>query len=184
MHVRFSTSKSLPIVDQDEEFLGVLSGMLIDPDTGKVEGFYVDVPSLMGNATLFCTALDILKWGTVIHVLDRDVLSPAEDRIRLQSLLEDERTVLRQKVRTESGMYLGVCKDVQFDTNNMKITWVFPKRLFRWGIAIPATEIIEVKKNGILVKDPVLPKEEEALDPAETLEKLQDIADPAIGRPV
>ncbi|MCF7844547.1 MAG: PRC-barrel domain-containing protein [Kiritimatiellales bacterium] len=182
MHVRFSTSKDLPVVDQDEEKLGDLSGMLIDPDTGKVEGFYVDVPALMGNSTLFCSSMDIRSWGTMIHLRDREVLSPAEDRVRLQNLLADNRSVFGQKICTESGAYLGKCKDVQFDTGKMKITWIFPKRLFGWGAGIPATEIIEVKKE-IIVKDPIKPKEEEAMDPAEALEKLQDIADPGIVRP-
>ena len=182
MHVRLSSSIGLPVVDQDDEALGLLSGVLVDPDRGKVEGFFVQVPGFIGSHALFCSSLDIITWGTMIHVRDREVLSPAEDRVRLQSLLKDERTVLGQKVVTESGVCLGKCKDVQFDTEKMEITWLFPKRFFRWGTAIPVQEIIEVTKKSIIVKDPPHPKEEE-LDPAEALEVLKEITDPNIVRP-
>ena len=184
MHVRLSSSLGLPIVEKnDDHVIGIISGILINPDSGKIEGFYAKVPGLMASGDLFFSALDTVKWGTRVSIQDREVLSPANDRIRLKEILEDPRTVLGQKVLYENGKKLGVCKDVQFDTDKMVMTWIFPKKFFGWGMAIPAKEIKEIKKDKIIVCDPKVTKkveEEESIDPVETLEK---IADPKIVRP-
>jgi len=186
MHVRLSTSIGLPVrEEQNGEVVGSLSGILIDPNSGVIEGFYIDVPGFVGNLELFCSSLDVLKWGTTISIRNRDIVSSVEEHVRLLPLLEDKRTVLDQVVRTESGKRLGKCKDVQFDTDKMQFTWIFPKRWCWWGIAIPRSEIIEITEDAIHVKDPPVPsiEREEAFSPKEALEALQDITDPGIARP-
>lgn len=154
MHVRFSSCIGLPIVeDGDHYVLGFLSGILIHPDTGKIEGFLVHAEGVAGQHNLFCGSRDILRWGTRIYVRSADVLAPVEDRIRLQPLLDDPRTVLDQHIQTESGGKLGKCKDVQFNTDSMHIEWLFPKKWFRWGVALPVSEIVEVRNDAIIVRD-------------------------------
>lgn len=183
MHVRLSSSLGLPIIEKnDDHVLGVISGILINPDSGKIEGFYAKVPGLMLKEDLFFSALDTVKWGTRVSIQDREVLSFASDRVRLKEILEDPRSVLGQKVVYENGKSLGVCKDVQFDTDKMIMTWIFPKKFLRWGMAIPAKEIKEIKNEKIIVRDPKVIKEviEESIDPVEAFEK---ITDPKIVRP-
>jgi len=140
----------LPLVEEgaDGSILGLLSGILIHPDTGRIEGFFV-----RSRSSLFVSSLDISRWGTRVYVRNADVVSPIEDRIRLQPLLEDTRTVLGQKVLSESGARFGKCHDVQFNTDTMHIEWIFPKKLFRWGVALPVAEILEVRPEAIIVKD-------------------------------
>ncbi|HAI98859.1 TPA: hypothetical protein DCL30_05000 [Candidatus Peribacteria bacterium] len=163
MHVRFSTCRGLPVVDASSDaILGRLKGIVLNPDTGKVEGFTVHVPGLLSGSELFCAGVDILHWGTHILVRDSDILSPVEDRIRLQELLAQRRPLLGQRIRTESGKILGICADVQIDTTKMLATWMFPRRLWRWGIAIPLTEVVEVRREAIVVRDPPIMKESEA----------------------
>ncbi len=156
MHVRFSHCVGAPVVeDGTEEFLGSLSGILIHPDTGAIEGFFVKVSKFFGGEELFLSGLDIVRWGTRIAVSSSDVLSPVEDRIRLQTLLSDPRPILGQRIRTESGENLGRCRDVQFDTEAMRIEWLFPKRFVYSGVALPVSEIVEVREDGIIVRDPM-----------------------------
>jgi len=187
MHVRLSSSKGLPVVEQGtEEMIGFLSGILLNPDSSKVEGFYVRVPSFLGFRELFCSSLDISRWGMQVELHDREVLAPAGERIRLQPLLEDGRTILGQRMRTKSGVKLGMCKDVQFDTDKMRVTWLFPKRFMKWGVAVPISEVIEVTKDAVIVNDPPVVQEEreETMESVgEAIEKIKDVADPGIIRP-
>jgi sporulation protein YlmC with PRC-barrel domain len=97
--------------------------------------------------------MDISRWGTRLYVRNADVIAPADDRIRLQALLEDNRTVLGQKIVTESGVRVGRCKDVQINTDSMHIEWIFPKKCLRWGVALPVSEVIEVTVAAIIIKD-------------------------------
>ena len=186
MQVRFSTSVGLPVVEkQYAETIGGLAGILINPDNGKVEGFYVKVPGVFRSSELFLPSLDVIKWGTHISVRDREVFAYAEDLIRLKPLLEDGRMLLGQRMQTESGQKLGVCADVQFNTKTMRLTWLFPRKWWRLGIAVPISEVIEVRKDSIIVRDPPVTKEEQVkeVNPVEALGKIQDIAEPGIVRP-
>lgn len=156
MHLRFSHCVGFPVMEEGQDHvLGTISGILIVPDTGKIEGFFVHVHGLTGIQTLYVSSLDIVRWGTRVYVRSQDVLAPAEDRIRLQDILRDPRPVLGQKIRTETGVHIGTCKDVQFNTESMHIEWLFPKKWFRWGIALPISDVVEVRPDAIIIKDPM-----------------------------
>jgi sporulation protein YlmC with PRC-barrel domain len=158
MHLRFSMSVGTPVVEEDTgEVLGTIAGILIQPDTGKIEGFFVGIPGLLTSRTLFLSGLDILRWGARVYVRDADTLSPLEEHIRLQSLIAEARPLLGQRIVTESGKGLGTCADVQFETASLVLEWLFPRKMLRWGTGLPVSQIIEVRKDAILVRDPVTP---------------------------
>lgn len=185
MQVRISTCLGAEVVEESsEEVIGVLADMLIHPDTGAVEGFYVQVPGEgFGSSVLFCSSLDVLRFGARIYVRSADALGEPEEIIRLQPLLEDGRRVLGQPIRTESGSELGRCRDVQFDTESMHISWLFPKRRFRWGTGVPVSDIVEVRKDAIVVRDsprPVMQLADEEKEPG--LFEPMEVPDPAASR--
>lgn len=154
MQLRFSLCLGHPVVvDGELELLGTLSGILIHPDTGKVEGFFVRAGGWLTAHPLFLSTADILRMTTRVYVRSHEVLSPVEDRVRLQSLLSDSRSFIGQVIRTEDGEYLGRCMDVQFDTLHFMVEWFFPKKFWRWGIPLPLSDVIEVRKDGIIVRD-------------------------------
>lgn len=156
MRVRFSTVIGLPIRQEDSgEVLGFISGILLHPDTGTVEGFFVSVPNgILGSENLFLSSLDVRRLTTTAVVRGPWVLSPPEEILRVEELLRDTRTVLGQKIRTVSGQVLGKCSDVQFDTVHFKVECIFPKKFWRWGRPIPVREILEVKRDAIIIRDP------------------------------
>lgn len=161
MHVRFTSSVGLPVTAEDaHEVLGTIAGIVVQPDTGAIEGCTVRTPGFFASGTLFLSTEDILHWGLRITVRHADVLGPAEDRVRLQSLLREERPVLGQAMRTESGQSLGRCSDLQFNTRDFRLEWLFPRRLLRWGPPVPVSRIVEVRTDAIIVRDTVLPAEE------------------------
>ena len=182
MHIRFSTCIGIPVLEEGHDHaLGVIAGILIDPDTGKIEGFLVHVQGFFGGE-MFCSSLDILRWGTRVYVRSADVLAPPEDRIRLQSLLQDPRTLLGQKIATESGTALGRCADVQFNTDSLHVEWLFPKRFFRYGVALPITDVLEVTEKAIVVRDPIKKEVvEEEVPEATPASNLPEIETPRLG---
>ncbi len=158
MQARFTLCVGVPVAEEDSSYaLGTIADILIHPDTGRIEGFFVHTGGMFHADMLFLSSVDIIRWGTHVVVRDADVLSPIEDRIRLRTLLDDPRRLLGQAMRTESGKYLGRCKDVQFDTSLFLIEWIFPKRLFRWGVPLPLNQILEVRKDAIIVRDTAVP---------------------------
>lgn len=176
MHLRFSSCKGLPVFDEATgAVLGAVSGILIHPDTAAVEGFFVGVQGFLQSKELFLASPDIVHWGTRIRVRSEDSLVEAEEIVRLQTLLEDGRTVLGQKMVTESGVLLGVCTDVQIDTKLLQTEWLFPKKLWRWRRAVPVSAVVEVRTDAIIVRDPLMgnaiPAEVPLLQPLKNLTK-------------
>ncbi len=188
MHVRFSTIVGTPVVEQGSDMaIAGITDILIHPDTGKIEGFFVEPVGFFQSEALFLSSLDIIRWGTAVVIRDRDILCPLEDFIRLQDLLNDERRILDQRMKTESGRSLGVCRDLQFDTNSMKSEWLFPKKFFRWGTALPMREVVEVRTDAIIVRDPPAaqkyaePQEEEPTI-LQVIESIPEVQEPKATR--
>jgi sporulation protein YlmC with PRC-barrel domain len=181
MHVRFSTLLGWPIRQEDTgEVLGTLTGILLQPDTGVVEGFFVRVKEhFMAAQTLFLSSMDVRRLTNAFMVRGPFVLSPIEDVLRLQELLRDPRSILGQRIRTVSGINVGRCCDVQFDTLHFRIEWIFPKKFFREGLPISITDIVEVQPEAIIVRDPALPvkeKEKEKVDVKSILPTMPEAA--------
>lgn len=144
----------MPVVPENGDVtLGQITGIFIHPDTGCIEGFFVRAGGMFGGGELFLSAMDIRHWGTRVRVLSEDVLSPFEERVRLQDIAGEERPVLGQNIRTKSGTRLGRCRDVQFETKTFRLEWLFPRGWFRWGIPVPASAIIEVRREAVIVRD-------------------------------
>jgi sporulation protein YlmC with PRC-barrel domain len=149
--------------------------VFIHPDIGTVEGFFVRSSTFLGGEELFLASQDISHWGTRIRLRHADTLAPVEERVRLRTLLEEGRTVLGQRIITESGRVLGTCRDVQFETKSFRVEWLFSKRFFRWGTPLPITSVIEVRKDAIIVRDLTLPAEVEKVPSVLTvIEELRE----------
>ncbi|MDD4318888.1 MAG: PRC-barrel domain-containing protein [Candidatus Peribacteraceae bacterium] len=177
MRIRFSTARDLPVVDEDLAVQhGSVADMLVHPDTGKVEGFFVRIPGFFRSEQLFLSSSDIMHWGLRVVIRGPEALGPVEDRVRLQSLLEDGRVLLGQPILTDTGRALGRCADLQFDTVHFMVEWLWPRKLWRWGDPIPLSQVIEVRKDAILVRDPSVPVPEKEDVKPPLIERLPEAA--------
>lgn len=158
MHVRFTTVIGMPVTDdQSGEDIGFIVNILIHPDTATIEGFFVGIPAFLSMQTLFLPSHDILHFGSRVRIRHPDVLAPIAELVRLQALIEDGRVVLGQKIITEAGQILGVCRDLQFDTRAFQVEWFFPKKWFRWRRSVPRSAVLQVTPDAILVRDGLTP---------------------------
>lgn len=185
MHVRFSTCKGTAVVEEGtEEGIGILSDILIHPDKGTVEGFFVQASGIGFGEEAFLLSSDIVHWGVSVRVRDRAVLGDITDIVRLQDILRQRRPVLGQRIRTESGRTLGRCLDVQFNTERFVLEWLFPKKWFWWGVALPVSDIVEVKEDAIIVREGIASvPEKEKKRIATVVEKIEEIVEVGVPEP-
>jgi uncharacterized protein YrrD len=175
VHIRFSTCIGLPVIDDStEEQVGTLASLLIHPDLGTVEGFFVRIPKFLHSEMLFVSTMDVIHWGTHVRISEAEALGPLEDRVRLQVFVHEGRTIIGQKLLTESGAYLGVCQDVQFNTKTFVLEWLFPRKFLRWGISVPVSAIVEVKREAVVLRDQAIGAE--ISEKAPVLQTLEDLA--------
>lgn len=157
--------------------LGTIGGIVLHPDTGIVEAFTVRVPAgMFSHRDLLLLPMDILHWGLRVVVRHGDVLAEPEDVVRLQPLLAGNRPVLGQRMVTESGRRLGRCGDLQFSTKDFRLEWLFPRRFLRWPqVPVPASQILEVRRDAIVVRDAVVPQKE-AMEALTILQQVPEAA--------
>ncbi len=164
MHLRSSQSRGIHIVDDGtQQTVGLLTRPLIDPDTGRVLGFFV-FSTQMGASELFLQSADIVAWGTRVHIRSEDCLSPPDELIRMKKALEDPRPVIGQPIRImTTKRYIGLCGDIQFSTRHFMTEWIFPRRFFFARQPLPMTDVIEITPEAIWIRDPLRPSNVEVL---------------------
>ncbi len=177
MHVRLTTAIGMRVCDEEtgRRVLGALTGIVLDPDRGTVEGFFVRSGGFFAPV-FFLSVLDVRRFGAVITVRGPEVLCPPDDVIRVATLIKEGRPVLGQPIQTESGAELGTCRDVQFDTAHFMLEKIFPGSLLRWGTPLPANQILEVRPDAIIVRDTAAPVKEKTAIPEVPIIEMPEAA--------
>lgn len=176
MHIRVSQSRGMQVVDDGvQQVVGFLDDPLVDPDTGRIAGFFV-VPAFFGAEELFLQSVDIVSWGTRVHILEEDRLGPPEEFVRLQERFTDTRSFLGQTIRTKgTNRTLGILADLQFNTRHFTVEWLFPRRFFILRSPIPVTDVLEVTPEAVWVRDPLRPVRESTKTSVESSSLLTDV---------
>ncbi|MBN2087826.1 PRC-barrel domain-containing protein [Candidatus Peregrinibacteria bacterium] len=148
----------------DGNILAVASDVIIDTDTGKIEGLWVKSLTLpLTNAVLRTS--DIIEWKSKIYIKDDSVISESDDLINITEILEKEIMIVGNNVENKEGRYLGSVYDFDFDTKNLKLRQIYTEKkfigLFGYQRRIFSfNSIIKIKKSAIIVEDKTEIKEE------------------------
>jgi len=138
---------------------GLLIDMVINPDTGIFEAFWVK--SMDGHKLLM--PKDIISWnGEQITINDSNVLSLPKELPRLKKIFEKECSILKAKVYDRAHQKtLGTLRDFTFDTISPRILALeVEKNWLGFGRhRIPQHRIISIKPDGITVDSSVLKTE-------------------------
>ncbi len=130
--------------------LGRVYGLVINPDTGKVEGAWLSFGIIPWS--------DILSFrGGRLEVRDASVVSAPEDVVRISEILKRNIPVMGNRVRGQSGTDYGRVIDVEFDSidgflkrllaSKSFLFWNFSPRLFS------QESIISIESDAIVVRD-------------------------------
>jgi sporulation protein YlmC with PRC-barrel domain len=171
MHVRLSMCIGMPVLDErSDEALASVTGIFAHPDLGTLEGLFV----MTARGEEFLAVSDIAHWGRSVVVRDPDAIAPLDERVRLMALWDEARPIVNQRIVTEGGMFLGRCKDVQFETDTFRMEWLFPRKMLRWQRPVPVTAVVEVTVDAVKVRDTyapaqALPEEEAAMSALEAI---------------
>jgi uncharacterized protein YrrD len=161
MHLLRSAAIGTEVIDeQDHQIHGTVTDFVFDPDRGKLVAVLVDSPDSADLLAL--QTQDIAAWGQRIHIKETDMLGVPDEILRLKPLFEDPRTIIGQYIKTKSGVAIGKCVDIQFDAAHFGIEWIFPRSFLKKGLPLPASDILEITKDAIIVKDQT-PKEEKEI---------------------
>ncbi len=127
--------------------------LILDPESGKLVAIVVDI-----NNDQVISASDILKWGAMVKVPISDVIVDAEEILRIEEIRRNELKIIRNKVFTEKGDFLGKVVDYSIETSSLILNKIYVQKTFLGLISfksrlIPANKIVEIRKNKIIVKN-------------------------------
>jgi sporulation protein YlmC with PRC-barrel domain len=131
---------------------------IINPNNLFIEGWYVsDIHSGQELILSSGDVRDVLPQGFAIN--DFEVLSTAEELVRMQKLLEMDFDLINMKVTSESGTNYGKINDYAFETNNSYIQKLYVsqpliKTLKGGTLSIDRSQIIEVTNKRVIIEDP------------------------------
>lgn len=137
--------------------VGVATSPIINPDNLKIEGFYCQDNQSGGQLVLlYQDVREILPQGLVID--DYDVLTPPEELVRLQNILELEFELIGKPVETVSHDKVGKVSDYALDGTTMFIQKIYVsqsilKSLTGGSLNVDRTQIHEITPKKIIINE-------------------------------
>lgn len=130
---------------------------IINPNNLKIEGWYVADRFHKNPLVLLGSDVrDLLPEGIVIN--DHEVLSPPEELVRLQPVLELDFELIGKPVTTSSGKNLGKTSDYAVDSSSLFVKKLYAaqplvKSFSGGALSIDRTQIVEITTRRIIVDD-------------------------------
>ena len=137
--------------------IGQANEPIINPNNLKIEGWYVQNFGEKGSFILPYTHVrDFIPKGIVVD--DHEALTPPEDMIRLQSVLDTNFQLLGKTVQVDGGKKLGKVVDFAVADDSFFIQKLYVSPRFLRGLTneqllIDRGAIIEITDSKIIVAD-------------------------------
>jgi sporulation protein YlmC with PRC-barrel domain len=134
---------------------------IINPNNLKIEGWYCqDRFSKEPVILLSQDVRDVIAQGLVVN--DHDVLTPAEELVRLRPILELQYELLGKPVFSDKKRRLGKLNDYAVDIPSLFIKKLYVSqsivKSFSGGnLSIDRDQVIEITQRKIIVSDPLQP---------------------------
>lgn len=130
---------------------------IINPNNLYIEGWHVIDSRSNENLILLSQDIrDVMPQGLVVN--DVEVLTPPEDLIRLQDVLELNFELLKLKVQSQNGKRYGKVSDFAIETQNFYIQKLYVTQALRalsgTTLSIDRSQIIEITNKRIIIEDP------------------------------
>ncbi|HUY53021.1 MAG TPA: PRC-barrel domain-containing protein [Candidatus Dormibacteraeota bacterium] len=141
--------------------LGKTTSFLINPANLKIEALKCNITN--SKTELFLLNQDIRDISNNIIVInDYDVLSEADDLIRLKSLIDLDFTIIGKPVITKNGQRIGKVREFSIDNigfyiQKLYVTQPLYKNLYGYQLVVDRGQIIEVTNSKIVIKDILQP---------------------------
>lgn len=143
--------------------IGTAKKMILNPNNLKIEGWFV--ADRFDNKELILVAgeaRDVSDSGIIVN--DHDVLSPAEELVRLKPVIETGFKLIGKPVTTESGKRLGKVSDFAIEIGSLFVKKIYVaqsliKNFSGGSLCIDRTQIVEITDKRIIVEDPTIKDE-------------------------
>jgi uncharacterized protein YrrD len=169
MEKAYSEIVGMPVIVEGAGKVTRVTDVLTDPDDGKVCAFFTGKMKAV-------TPMDIIFFGKAITIGSFEDIIDADDLVKVTNILKNENRILQSRVETKKGDYLGKLYDYFIDVKAFGLTKIVVHKSFLGLFKSPdrlisARDIIEIKKDLVIVKN----KHAKKPVPAENEEKVKEL---------
>ncbi len=150
--------------------IATVTSMIINPNNLKVEGWYVQ--DKFNNQDLILVSSDIrdISYQGII-VNDHEVLSTAEELVRLKPILDIKFVLPGKQVVSQGGQKYGKVTDFAVETESLVIKKIYAsqsiiKNLSGGNLSIDRTQIVEINDTQIIIEDALDKEKSAAVSPS------------------
>lgn len=153
MEKPYSEIVGLPLLVEGMGKAGRITDVLIDTKDGRVAAFFVS----NGHMKII-SPMDILFFGQAVVVSDFEDIIDVDELVKAQEVIKTDIGILKSRVETKKGAFLGKLYDYYIDTSAYGLTKIVVYKsylgLFKTPERIiPTRDIIEIKKGLVVVKN-------------------------------
>lgn len=138
--------------------IATLVSPIINPNNLYIEGWYVQDNKNNEQLVLLSQDIrDVLPQGFVVN--DYEVLSAADDLVRLKEVIDLKFELLKLKVVSQSGKSYGKVADYAIETQNFYVHKLYASQSivknFSGGtLSIDRSQIVEITSRRVIIEDP------------------------------
>jgi len=149
----FTQTVGTPVLTSNGFPVARISEIVIEPETGKVVGFLIG-----SKGQNVIAPSDIVLWNDNIFIHDPEDILETGEILKVTKVLSQNIPILRSKVYTKKGLYLGKVYDIGINPKLFVLTKLAVAKnilgFFPYDEKIIAHKnILEIKKDRIVVKD-------------------------------
>ncbi|MFH1284482.1 MAG: PRC-barrel domain-containing protein [Candidatus Peregrinibacteria bacterium] len=154
MEKLYSNIIGMPVfLDDVPRAVNTVKDVVIDPESGKLIAFVVDISK---NEVI--APVDVVSLSDSIKVNDSRAIEDGSNILRLEEVNKKNARFIHNKVETEGGDYIGRVFDLTINGNTFELAKIHVAKgllgLFRYDTRIIGVKnIVEVLPEKIVVKD-------------------------------
>lgn len=156
MLIQASNLYGQPIItDENKEQVGRVSGIIIDPENGRVLAFMSNTLFQKPRVVAEQDVLDITRAGIIINDA-RAMISPSEI-IKVEKVIKKKIQILGSSTITESKKKLGIVEDFVIETDTATIIKFYIKGgVFAPSLILSSDNVIKIIPGKIIFSNDVL----------------------------
>lgn len=150
----YSQAIKTGIVSTGGEIVARTLEVVVDPETGKIAGFL-----LAPKGKKVISPSDVIFWDQHIIIHDAHDILDTGEILKVKEILSKNIPIIKNKVYTQNKLFLGNVLDFVINPKLFTLTKIIvAKNFLKFFLydekIISYQNIIEIKKDGIIVKDP------------------------------
>jgi sporulation protein YlmC with PRC-barrel domain len=161
----YSSIIGTPVLNFDDgSLLAVIEDIIVDPETGKIEAFWVK-PLTLAISDAIIQSQDIVEWKKNVYVKNESFISDPAEIIKISEILAKKVYLIGNKVKNQKGKNYGKVYDLDFSCDTFYVRQIYARRsvfgIFKYESRIFSFDsIIEITDKAIIIDDETTKKRE------------------------